>query len=188
MRSSGRIRGIWNSYYRPAYTREECGLFVDKCIGWSKAKPRSKFQLAITERSSGVFLGDCGVRTENIESRQGDIGYELSPVYWGHGYAPEAVRAMLDVGFEDLGIVSRRRNMSPFFRRSIPAHGVAFTRRTQLVRLAQAPCDPGASAANFVNLSLRRDTGRSHRRGLEPQSTRSWMRPQLFDRRSERVG
>ena len=43
----------------------------------------------------------------------------------------------------------RRRNMSPFFRRSIPAHGVAFTRRTPLVRLAQAPCEPGASAAQF---------------------------------------
>ena len=46
-------------------------------------------------------------------------------------------------------LVSRRRNMSPFFRRSIPAHGVAFTRRTPLVRLAQAPCEPGASAAQF---------------------------------------
>ena len=48
-----------------------------------------------------------------------------------------------------LALVSRRRNMSPFFRRSIPAHGVAFTRRTPLVRLAQAPCEPGASAAQF---------------------------------------
>ena len=46
-------------------------------------------------------------------------------------------------------LVSRRRNMPPLFRRSIPAHGVAFTRRTPLVRLAQAPCEPGASAAQL---------------------------------------
>ena len=35
-------------YYRPAYTREECVRFVDKCIAWSKENPRCKFQFAIT--------------------------------------------------------------------------------------------------------------------------------------------
>ena len=89
-------------YYRPPYTREECVRFVEKCIAWSKESPRCKFQLAITDRSNGVLLGDCGVRTESMESRRGDIGYELSPVYWGQGFASEAVRSILQVGFEDL--------------------------------------------------------------------------------------
>ena len=44
-------------YYRPAYTREECVRFVEKCIAWSKESPRCKFQLAITDRSNGVLLG-----------------------------------------------------------------------------------------------------------------------------------
>ncbi len=87
-------------YYRPAYTREECVRFVDKCIAWS----RCKFQLAITNRSNGILLGNCGIRTESIESRRGDIGYELSPVYWGQGFASEAVRSILQVGFEDLDL------------------------------------------------------------------------------------
>ena len=91
-------------YYRPPYTREECVRFVDKCIAWSKESPRCKFQLAITARSNGVLLGDCGIRTESIESRRGDIGYELSPVYWGQGFASEAVRGILQVGFEDLDL------------------------------------------------------------------------------------
>ena len=91
-------------YYRPAYTREECVRFVEKCIAWSKESPRCKFQLAITDRSNGVLLGDCGVRTESIGSRRGDIGYELSPVYWGQGFASEAVRSILQVGFEDLDL------------------------------------------------------------------------------------
>lgn len=91
-------------YYRPPYTREECARFVDKCIAWSKESPRCKFQLAITDRSNEVLLGDCGVRTEGIESRRGDIGYELSPVYWGQGFASEAVRVILQVGFEDLDL------------------------------------------------------------------------------------
>ena len=91
-------------YYRPAYTTEECVLFVDKCIAWSKESPRCKFQLAITDRSNGVLLGDCGVRTESVESRRGDIGYELSPVYWGQGFASEAVQSILQVGFENLDL------------------------------------------------------------------------------------
>lgn len=91
-------------YYRPAYSREECECFVDICIGWSQERPRCKFQLAITDRSSGALLGDCGVRTDNPGSRRGDIGYELSPAHWGNGFATEAVRAMLDFGFSDLDL------------------------------------------------------------------------------------
>ncbi len=91
-------------YYRLAYTRDECVRFVDKCIAWSKESPRCKFQLAITDRSNGVLLGNCGIRTESIESQRGDIGYELSPVYWGQGFASEAVRSILQIGFEDLDL------------------------------------------------------------------------------------
>ena len=39
-----------------------------------------------------------------------------------------------------------------FGRRCIPARGVALPRRTLQVRLAQAPCEPGASAPSFVRL------------------------------------
>ena len=33
-----------------------------------------------------------------------DIGYELAPDEWGHGYATEAARAILRFGFEELGL------------------------------------------------------------------------------------
>ena len=91
-------------YYRPPYTRKECVSFVDRCIGWSRERPRSNYQLAITDRSSDALFGDCGVRTEVPGRKCGEVGYELSPAYWGHGYATEAVRAMLDFGFEELGL------------------------------------------------------------------------------------
>ena len=40
----------------------------------------------------------------NPKRREGNIGYELDPVYWGYGYATEAARAMLAFGFDDLGL------------------------------------------------------------------------------------
>ncbi len=38
------------------------------------------------------------------EHRQGEIGYIFHPAHAGHGYATEASRAMLRVGFEELGL------------------------------------------------------------------------------------
>ena len=35
-------------------------------------------------------------------AHEGDIGYELSPKHWGHGYATEAAAAMLDFRFTQL--------------------------------------------------------------------------------------
>ena len=33
-----------------------------------------------------------------------EIGYTLHPDYWGRGYVPEAARALIDLGFKDLGL------------------------------------------------------------------------------------
>ena len=33
-----------------------------------------------------------------------EIGYTLHPDYWGRGYVPEAARALIELGFKDLGL------------------------------------------------------------------------------------
>ena len=33
-----------------------------------------------------------------------EIGYTLHPDYWGRSYVPEAARALIDLGFKDLGL------------------------------------------------------------------------------------
>ena len=35
---------------------------------------------------------------------QADIGYELDPKHWNHGYAIEAAHAMVDFGFSHFGL------------------------------------------------------------------------------------
>ena len=81
---------------------------VQEFVGWfmdnQKEKPRIKFQLAITLKSDNLLIGNCGVRMDTSDSVEADIGYELDPKYWNHGYATEATHAIVDFGFSHFGV------------------------------------------------------------------------------------
>jgi len=66
--------------------------------------PRTKFQLAIEARAERRLIGNCGVRLAAPGSRVADVGYELAPDEWGHGYATEAARAIVAFGFDTLSL------------------------------------------------------------------------------------
>ena len=78
--------------------------FVQMFLDQQAAQPRHKFQLAITVRGDDRAIGNCGIRLAMPGARVADIGYELAPEQWGHGYATEAARAILAFGFDTLGI------------------------------------------------------------------------------------
>lgn len=55
---------------------------------------------ALELKTSGVFLGDCGLTYQDVEGiRELEIGYHVVRVERRKGYATEAARACLDVGF-----------------------------------------------------------------------------------------
>jgi RimJ/RimL family protein N-acetyltransferase len=60
--------------------------------------------LAIIVPESGEFIGDVSLRWASKEWRQGELGYMLHPDHQGHGYATEAAREMLRLGFENFGL------------------------------------------------------------------------------------
>lgn len=68
------------------------------------ANPRS---FALELKENGKMIGTAGF----VDGHQGlppgpddEIGYCLSPAYWGRGLIPEAVRELLRWGFEELGL------------------------------------------------------------------------------------
>jgi RimJ/RimL family protein N-acetyltransferase len=72
----------------------------------SKAEPYAPGtwrQLAITVRSTGELIGDCGVHVPQNEPEQAEFGMTLAPAFQGHGYASEAIRALLRLAFDTLG-------------------------------------------------------------------------------------
>ena len=83
-------------------TEEDARAFVGIFVAHQAEQPRLKFQLALILKETGQLIGNCGVRVNDPELREANIGYELDSRYWGNGYATEAAREILRFGFEEL--------------------------------------------------------------------------------------
>jgi RimJ/RimL family protein N-acetyltransferase len=75
----------------------------------------------------GALIGICGIdpRQDGLE-----LGYWLGAPYWGHGYATEAVRAVIDHAFGELGLQmlqSGARVSNPASRRVLEKCGFQWT-------------------------------------------------------------
>ncbi|MET8678490.1 GNAT family protein [Streptomyces sp. NPDC004647] len=60
--------------------------------------------LAVVVRETGQLVGDSSFFWTSAEHRQGEVGYAFNPEYGGRGYATEATRELLRLGFEELGL------------------------------------------------------------------------------------
>ncbi|MBE9198992.1 MULTISPECIES: GNAT family protein [unclassified Nodularia (in: cyanobacteria)] len=96
---------LYLRYYNWTHlTQTDAREFVQMFINQQKERPRIKFQLAVVLKDENHLIGNCGVRINDMELKEANIGYELDSRYWGRGYATEAARAILKFGFEELKI------------------------------------------------------------------------------------
>jgi RimJ/RimL family protein N-acetyltransferase len=65
--------------------------------------PATGLTLAVEIRDSGAFAGHVSL-TVDVVHKQGEIGFMFSPAHQGKGYATEAARAMLELGFGVYGL------------------------------------------------------------------------------------
>ena len=81
------------------------GEFVQNCMACYYADGFGP--MAVVEVASAELIGFCGLNAEQVDgAREVEIGYRLSPRFWGKGFATEAVEACLRHGFETLGLGS----------------------------------------------------------------------------------
>lgn len=84
----------------PEAVREFVGMFLAQ----QQERPRVKYQIAVVLKATGQLIGSCGIRMRSPDAHEADIGYELDPKHWGQGYATEAARAVVELGFERFGL------------------------------------------------------------------------------------
>ena len=62
------------------------------------------YEWAVVLKAENRMIGTCGFVTFDIPHKRGEIGYVINPRYRGQGIAPEAVRRVLQFGFQVLNL------------------------------------------------------------------------------------
>lgn len=61
------------------------------------------YRLAVVQKAAHALIGEVLLKLESKQARQGEVGYIFNPDFGGQGYATEAVKALVRVGFEEVG-------------------------------------------------------------------------------------
>jgi RimJ/RimL family protein N-acetyltransferase len=92
-------------FFPTTLNREASDALVERCRGL--IADRGWGFWAVELKDSGDFIGIVGLHVTAPELPCGEkveVGWRLAANYWGRGYATEAARESLRVGFEILGL------------------------------------------------------------------------------------
>lgn len=93
---------VWLPWCHPGYSRTESAAWVVSRPGaWKKDEA---YDFAIEGARDGRFLGGCGLRWTDRNSRCANLGYWVRSSCAGRGVATAAARLVARFGFEDLGL------------------------------------------------------------------------------------
>ncbi len=118
------------AYYPSALSREESEKWLQGVLGDCEANGYG--MLAMCLRETGEYIGQVGIMRRVIDEREiFYLSYLVCKSFWGHGYATEAVRRILEFGFDTLGIQRVQAIIRPDNARSILlAERVGMTRES----------------------------------------------------------
>ncbi|MDQ0269323.1 GNAT family N-acetyltransferase [Cytobacillus purgationiresistens] len=67
----------------------------------------------IQDRESKKVIGTCGYLNYERTNNRLEIGYDLSPEYWGRGLMPEAVKSIIQFGFSTMNLNKIEAKIEP---------------------------------------------------------------------------
>jgi len=89
----------------PVRDREQARAALRVKLGQDALRaPGEWLVLAVELRATGRVVGEVLLKWESDVSRQGELGFAMHPGAQGQGLAAEAARAVLRLGFEQLGL------------------------------------------------------------------------------------
>jgi RimJ/RimL family protein N-acetyltransferase len=83
-------------------TRGEVESYLEQVLGFQHERPRSAWELAVIERSSGVLIGACTLTY--LAPAEADLGYLLARRVWRQGLASEIAALLVNAGFAELAL------------------------------------------------------------------------------------
>lgn len=88
----------WSPHSYPLITEQVVLRWVREysdpyCLHW-----------AITRKSHGDVIGGVSLTIRDTMDERAELGYSLGSAFWKQGYGSEAVQAVLDYGFDRVGL------------------------------------------------------------------------------------
>jgi [ribosomal protein S5]-alanine N-acetyltransferase len=80
---------------------------------------REVLTFGFERKSDKKIMGHCSLHNIVPQHHRAEIGYGISPAYWGEGYAFEGVKEIIQFGFEEMGIHRIEASCDPRNVRSI---------------------------------------------------------------------
>jgi RimJ/RimL family protein N-acetyltransferase len=91
-------------YWDPRTADEVREVLARKSRCRALERPGDNLAFAVVLDATGEVVGDCGLQWHDNDYRQGEVGFIVHPEHQGRGYATEAARAVLRIGFEEVGL------------------------------------------------------------------------------------
>ena len=89
---------LWEPHASRSYTRAHIRYLQD---AYNRA---SFFDWALIEKESGKMIGTCGFTEIYEREKRAEIGYVIAPAFHRRGFAPEALKKVMEYGFLTLGL------------------------------------------------------------------------------------
>jgi ribosomal-protein-alanine N-acetyltransferase len=83
-------------------TREQQATMLTGAIERAKQTPRTEYYLAVTTHTDDRLIGFVRLGLGGVQAAK--LGAAIAAAHWGHGYALDATRTLIDFGFTTLGL------------------------------------------------------------------------------------
>lgn len=81
---------------------EETKAIIEPWIKQNQSEAIKNYTFAIDNKSNGKFMGLLGLKIGHQKYKRAEVWYKIHSDYWKKGYATEALKAIIDFGFDAL--------------------------------------------------------------------------------------
>ncbi|MFK3689894.1 GNAT family N-acetyltransferase [Agrobacterium tumefaciens] len=94
---------VYRFLYSSPPSAEALEAQFSKSLSTAFEKDGDTLRLAVVRDADSALVGEVLLKIASVSALQAEIGYIFNPAFSGQGYATEAVRAMITLGFKALG-------------------------------------------------------------------------------------
>ncbi|AWB43325.1 N-acetyltransferase [Paenibacillus sp. CAA11] len=87
----------------PFGSEEEAWEMINLLNGLSETEDAMRWGIEL--KDGGLLIGSCGFNNWELDGAyRAEIGYEIGQEHWGQGYMSEALTALLEYGYNTMGL------------------------------------------------------------------------------------